>query len=251
MSEKEGSVVSHLIELRSRLMRSIWGVLVVLLGLLIYPGAGAMYDFIALPMLETLPEGQKMIATGVITPFMVPLKVTLLIAFLIALPWVMYQIWAFIAPGLYQHEKRLALPLVIASSSLFYLGMLFCYVVVFKTVFHFIASVAPSSIVFAPDIAAYLSFVMTLLFAFGLTFQVPVAVVVLATTGAVGLDKLKAARPYLIVGAFVLAAIVTPPDVMSQLLLAIPLVVLYELGLIVSSLLVRRQTLPIDIPQKD
>ncbi|AIL33313.1 twin-arginine translocase subunit TatC [Basilea psittacipulmonis] len=244
MSEelKEGSVVSHLIELRSRLLKSIAGILLVLIVLMIYPGAGKIYNWVAMPMMETLPEGHKMIATGVITPFLVPLKVTLLIAFLIALPWVMYQIWAFVAPGLYSHEKKMAAPLVIASSALFYLGMAFCYYVVFGNVFHFIASVAPDSIQFAPDIASYLSFVLTMLFAFGLTFEVPVAVVVLAMTGVASTQKMKEARPYLIVGAFVVAAIVTPPDVMSQLMLAIPLVVLYEIGLIFGRLVEKRET---------
>lgn len=232
--EKEESFFSHLIELRSRLIHAVVAVLGVFAILCIYPGTGAIYDFIAQPMIQTLPEGNKMIATGVITPFLVPLKVTLLFSFVLALPYVLYQAWAFIAPGLYQHEKRLAVPLVISSTLLFIVGMAFCYFIVFHTVFHFISMVSPQSINFAPDIEAYLSFVMTMFIAFGITFEVPIVVLVLVSTGMMTLEKLKAARGYVIVGAFVIAAIVTPPDVLSQLLLAIPLCLLYELGLLVA-----------------
>ena len=182
-------------------------------------------------MINTLPENHTMIATGVITPFLVPLKVTLLLAFVIALPVVLYQAWAFIAPGLYKHEKRLVMPLILSSTFLFFVGMLFCYYVVFNTVFQFISLVAPQSITVAPDIAAYLSFVMTMFLAFGLTFQVPVVVVVLASFGMITVEKLKAIRGYVIVGAFVLAAVITPPDIISQLLMAIPLCILYEFGI--------------------
>lgn len=232
--EKEESFFSHLIELRSRLIHAVVAVLGVFAILCIYPGTGAIYDFIAQPMIQTLPEGNKMIATGVITPFLVPLKVTLLFSFVLALPYVLYQAWAFIAPGLYQHEKRLAIPLVVSSTLLFIVGMAFCYFIVFHTVFHFISMVSPQSINFAPDIEAYLSFVMTMFIAFGITFEVPIVVLVLVSTGMMTLEKLKAARGYVIVGAFVIAAIVTPPDVLSQLLLAIPLCLLYELGLLVA-----------------
>ena len=230
--EKEESFFSHLIELRSRLIHAVVAVLGVFAILCIYPGTGAIYDFIAQPMIQTLPDGNKMIATGVITPFLVPLKVTLLFSFVLALPYVLYQAWAFIAPGLYQHEKRLAVPLVISSTLLFIVGMAFCYFIVFHTVFHFISMVSPQSINFAPDIEAYLSFVMTMFIAFCITFEVPIVVLVLVSTGMMTLEKLKAARGYVIVGAFVIAAIVTPPDVLSQLLLAIPLCLLYELGLL-------------------
>ncbi|GAA4416748.1 Sec-independent protein translocase protein TatC [Advenella faeciporci] len=232
--EKEESFFSHLIELRSRLIHAVVAVLGVFAILCIYPGTGAIYDFIAQPMIQTLPDGNKMIATGVITPFLVPLKVTLLFSFVLALPYVLYQAWAFIAPGLYQHEKRLAIPLVVSSTLLFIVGMAFCYFIVFHTVFHFISMVSPQSINFAPDIEAYLSFVMTMFIAFGITFEVPIVVLVLVSTGMMTLEKLKAARGYVIVGAFVIAAIVTPPDVLSQLLLAIPLCLLYELGLLVA-----------------
>ncbi len=227
----EDSFFSHLIELRSRLIKALLAVIAIFAILCIYPGTGAVYDFVARPMIESLPAGNRMIATGVITPFLVPLKVTLLLAFMIGLPYVLYQAWAFIAPGLYRHEKQLAMPLVVSSTLLFFFGMAFCYYIVFHTIFHFIAMVSPESINFAPDIEAYLGFVMTMFLAFGVTFEVPIVVVVLVSTGVIAVEKLKAMRGYVIVGAFVVAAIVTPPDVMSQLLLAIPLCLLFELGL--------------------
>ncbi len=226
--------MSHLIELRTRLLRAVLAVLVVFIILFIYPGASIIYDLLAAPMLASLPEGTRMIATGVITPFMVPVKVTMMAAFVISLPIVLYQAWAFVAPGLYKHEQRLALPLIVSSSLLFMAGMAFCYFVVFKSVFSFIASFAPQSITPAPDIEAYLSFVMTMFLAFGVTFEVPVVVVLLVRMGIVTVQKLKDARGYVVVGAFVIAAVVTPPDVVSQFMLAVPLCVLYEVGLLVA-----------------
>jgi sec-independent protein translocase protein TatC len=190
--------------------------------------------------MQALPEGAKMIATGVITPFLVPVKVTALVALLVVLPYVLYQAWAFVAPGLYAHEKRLVLPLVVASTLLFVAGIAFCYYFVFGKVFAFINSFAPQSITPAPDIEAYFSFVLTMFLAFGVTFEIPVVVVVLARAGIVTIEQMKAARPYVIVGAFVIAAIVTPPDVLSQLLLAIPMCVLYELGLVFARFVGRR-----------
>ncbi len=213
-------------------MKAGAAVLACFLVLFIWPGASAIYDILAQPMLDALPQGTRMIATGVITPFMVPVKVTMLLALVIALPVVLYQAWAFVAPGLYRHEKRLALPLIISSTLLFLSGMAFCYFVVFKTVFQFIASFAPQSITPAPDIEAYVGFVMTMFLAFGITFEVPVAVVLLLRTGLTTLDKLKQARGYVIVGAFIIAAVVTPPDVVSQFMLAVPLCLLYEVGLL-------------------
>ena len=227
----EESFISHLVELRDRLLRSLIAVGVVLGILCIWPGPGAIYDILAAPLTAALPEGTKMVAIGVITPFMVPLKVTAMVAFVLTLPFVLYQAWAFIAPGLYAHEKRLGLPLIISSTFLFMLGMAFCYFFVFGQVFSFIASFAPKSITPAPDIEAYLSFVMTMFLAFGIAFEVPVALVVLVKLGMVTVDKLKEWRSYFIVGAFVVAAIVTPPDVVSQLALAIPMCILYELGI--------------------
>lgn len=227
--------ISHLVELRSRLLKAVVCVLAVFMVLFIYPGPSVIYDFLAQPMLASLPEGTRMIATGVITPFMVPVKVTLLTSFVISLPIVLYQAWAFIAPGLYSHEKRLALPLILSSTLLFIMGMAFCYFVVFKTVFHFIASFAPDSITPAPDIEAYVNFVMTMFIAFGITFEVPIAVILLVKTGLTTVKKLREIRGYVIVGAFIIAAIVTPPDVISQFLLAGPLCLLYEIGIIFAS----------------
>jgi len=239
---QEDSFISHLVELRDRLLKAIIAIVAVFIVLFLYPGASAIYDVLAQPMLATLPPGTRMIATGVITPFMVPVKVTLLASFVLALPFVLYQAWAFVAPGLYQHEKRLALPLIVSSTLLFLSGMAFCYFVVFKTVFHFIATFAPQSITPAPDIEAYLNFVMTMFLAFGLTFEVPVAVVLLVKTGVTTVAKLSAARGYVVVGAFVLAAVVTPPDVVSQFLLAVPLCVLYELGLVAARFVKSRES---------
>jgi sec-independent protein translocase protein TatC len=233
MSDQE-SFISHLVELRQRLVRAVGVVLVLFVVLFFYPGAGTIYDILALPLMNALPEGAKMIATGVITPFMVPVKVTALVGFMIALPYVLYQAWAFVAPGLYEHEKKLALPLIVASSILFFLGVAFCYFLVFGQVFSFIHGFAPKSITPAPDIEAYFSFVITMFLAFGITFEIPIVVIVLVRMGIVSIDKLKEARPYVIVGAFVVAAVVTPPDVLSQFMLAVPMCLLYEAGLFLS-----------------
>lgn len=233
MSEApEDSFISHLVELRDRLMRSLIAVAAILGILCLYPGPGEIYDILAAPLTKALPEGTKMVAIGVITPFMVPLKVTAMVAFVFALPFILYQAWAFIAPGLYAHEKRLGIPLIISSTLLFVAGMSFCYFFVFGQVFGFISSFAPKSITPAPDIEAYLSFVMTMFLAFGIAFEVPVALVVLVKLGVVTVEKLKEWRSYFIVGAFVVAAVVTPPDVVSQLALAIPMCLLYELGIL-------------------
>jgi sec-independent protein translocase protein TatC len=233
VSDQE-SFISHLVELRSRLMRATGVVLAIFLVAVFWPGSGAIYDFLALPLMGALPEGAKMIATGVITPFMVPMKVTALAAFVVALPYVLYQAWAFVAPGLYENEKKLALPLVVASTVLFVLGMAFCYYFVFGRVFAFIHDFAPKSITPAPDIEAYFSFVITMFLAFGVTFEIPVVVIVLVRMGIVSLEKLREARPYVIVGAFVVAAVVTPPDVLSQFMLAVPMCILYEAGIFLS-----------------
>jgi sec-independent protein translocase protein TatC len=240
MADVQETFISHLIELRSRLMWAMGTVLVVFVCLL--PWAADVYDLLARPMIATLPAGTKMIATGVITPFMVPLKVTLLAAFMLALPAILYQAWAFVAPGLYTHEKKFALPLIVASTVLFLLGVAFCYFFVFNTVFKFINQFAPASITPAPDIEQYLNFVMTMFLAFGVTFEVPVVVVVLVRFGIVSLQKLRDFRPYAIVGAFIVAAVVTPPDVTSQFMLALPMCLLYELGLFVARFVGKRPT---------
>jgi sec-independent protein translocase protein TatC len=231
MSAEQESFISHLVELRQRLVRAVASVLVLFVVLFIWPGAGYIYDLLAAPLMSALPEGSRMIATGVITPFMVPVKVTALAAFMVALPYVLYQAWAFVAPGLYENEKRLALPLVIASTVLFLLGVGFCYFFVFGKVFTFIHNFAPKSITPAPDIEAYFSFVITMFLAFGVTFEIPIVVIVLVRMGLVSVEKLREARPYVIVGAFVIAAVVTPPDVLSQFMLAVPMCLLYEGGL--------------------
>jgi sec-independent protein translocase protein TatC len=230
MSDQE-SFISHLVELRNRLVRAVAAIGVFFVALFIWPGSGPIYDVLALPLMNALPQGAKMIATGVITPFMVPVKVTALLAFMVALPWVLYQAWAFVAPGLYENERRFALPLVVASTVLFFLGVGFCYFFVFGKVFAFIHDFAPKSITPAPDIEAYFSFVITMFLAFGITLEIPIVVVVLVRMGLVSLEKLREARPYVVVGAFVVAAIVTPPDVLSQFMLAVPMCILYEAGL--------------------
>jgi sec-independent protein translocase protein TatC len=233
MSDQE-SFISHLVELRQRLVRAVGAVLAIFVVLFIYPGSGFIYDLLALPLMNALPEGAKMIATGVITPFMVPVKVTVLVGFMVALPYVLYQAWAFVAPGLYEHEKKLALPLIVASTVLFFVGVAFCYYFVFGKVFAFIHDFAPKSITPAPDIEAYFSFVMTMFLAFGVTFEIPIVVIVLVRMGVVSVEKLRDARPYVVVGAFVVAAVVTPPDVLSQFMLAVPMCLLYEAGLFLS-----------------
>jgi sec-independent protein translocase protein TatC len=232
MPEQQDTFISHLVELRDRLLRSLLAVGLVFIVLFIYPGSSPIYDYLAAPLTHALPQGAKMIATGVVTPFLVPVKVTAWVALMVALPYVLYQAWAFVAPGLYAHEKRLVLPLVIASTVLFVAGIAFCYYFVFGKVFAFINHFAPQSITPAPDIEAYFSFVLTMFLAFGVTFEIPVIVVVLARVGIVTIAQMRSARPYVIVGAFVVAAIVTPPDVLSQLLLAIPMCLLYEIGLV-------------------
>lgn len=229
MNSSEDSFLSHLFELRDRLIRALLSIGVIFICL--FPWAKELYALLAQPLLDTLPQGGQMIATDVVGVFMVPMKVALMVAFLIALPYVLYQVWAFVAPGLYAHEKRLALPLVASSVLLFFVGMAFAYFLVFPTVFGFMASVAPEGVAWMTDIEKYLSFVMSTFIAFGVTFEVPVIVIVLVKMGVVRLETLKEWRPYVIVGAFVIGAIFTPPDVVSQLLLAIPLCLLYELGM--------------------
>ena len=239
MSDQE-SFISHLVELRSRLVRAVGAVLAIFIALFLYPGSGYIYDILALPLMNALPEGSKMIATGVITPFMVPVKVTALVGFMIALPYVLYQAWAFVAPGLYEHEKKLAAPLIVASSVLFFIGVAFCYFFVFGKVFAFIHDFAPKSITPAPDIEAYFSFVITMFLAFGITFEIPIVVIVLVRMGLVTVEKLREARPYVVVGAFVVAAVVTPPDVLSQFMLAVPMCLLYEAGVFLSRFVTAR-----------
>ena len=237
MNKAEETFISHLIEMRDRLLRAVLAVVIIFVCL--FPWAQDLYALLAKPLLAALPKGGQMIATEVTTPFFVPVKVTLMAAFLLAMPWVFYQAWAFVAPGLYQHEKRIGVPLVIASVILFLLGMAFAYFLVFPIVFGFIVGVAPEGVAVMTDIGKYLDFVLTLFMAFGITFEVPVAVVLLVKMGMVSVAKLREIRPYVIVGAFVVGAIFTPPDVISQFMLAMPLWVLYELGIIVAALITK------------
>ena len=235
--ESQETFLSHLIELRDRLIRCLIAIFIAFVPAMIY--GAELYDLLARPVIASLPEGSKMIATGVITPFLIPVKIALMAGFLAVLPYVLYQVWAFVAPGLYAHEKRLVLPLIVSSTVLFFLGMAFCYFFVFGAVFEFINRFAPKSISVAPDIEAYFNFVLGMFLAFGLAFEIPVVVVVLAITGLVKVEQLREWRGYVIVGIFVIAAIVTPPDVVSQLALAIPMCILYEVGIVFAQLATR------------
>lgn len=227
----ELTLIDHLLELRRRVM---WILAILLLCFAIMvPFAQKIYTFVAEPLMVNLPAGQHMIATEVIAPFFVPLKVTMMAAFLLTLPHTLYQVWAFIAPGLYRHEKRLILPLLIASVFLFALGMAFAYYLVFPVIFRFLTGITPVGVSMATDIDKYLSFILGMFVAFGVTFEVPVLVILLNRMEVVSVLQLKKARPYVVVGAFVVAAVVTPPDILSQTLLAIPLILLYEIGVLV------------------
>jgi sec-independent protein translocase protein TatC len=235
------SFIAHLIELRTRLLHSVVALLLVFICL--FPWASDLYALLAQPLLAKLPKGGQMIATDVTTPFLVPLKVALMAAFLITLPYILYQIWRFVAPGLYAHEKRLVVPLIFASTVLFFCGMAFAYFAVFPVVFGFITASAPIGVAVMTDIDKYLSFVLSMFVAFGITFQVPVVVVLLVRMGVVSIAKLREIRPYVVVGAFVVGAIFTPPDIVSQFMLAMPLWLLYEAGIVVAN-----WTRPVDKP---
>ena len=246
LTGSEQPFIQHLKELRDRLVKAFIAVALACMVLSVFPGPSELYDYLAAPLVANLPEGTKLIATSVISPFLVPLKIMLMTGFLVALPVVLYQAWAFVAPGLYTHEKKLVMPLVISSTLLFFIGVAFCYFFVFGQVFKFIQSFAPKSITAAPDIEAYLSFVLTMFVAFGLAFEVPIVVIVLARMNIVSIQKLKDFRSYFIVLAFIIAAIVTPPDVVSQLALAIPMVILYEVGIWAAQLFIKHTRAPDD-----
>ncbi len=243
----EQPFVQHLMELRDRMIKVVIAIGIAAGLLAIWPGPAALFDLLAAPLVATLPKGASLIATSVISPFLVPLKILLMAAFMLALPVVLYQVWAFVAPGLYMHEKKLVMPLVVSSTLLFFVGVAFCYFFVFGQVFKFIQSFAPKSIVAAPDIEAYLGFVLSMFLAFGMAFEVPIAVVVLARMKIVSIQKLKDFRGYFIVLAFVIAAIVTPPDVVSQLALAIPMCLLYEVGIWAAQIFIRNTQPPEDV----
>jgi sec-independent protein translocase protein TatC len=240
----EAPFVSHLIELRDRLIRAVIAVGLAFGVLCFFPGPSGLYDLLAAPMLSHLPNGTKLIATNVISPILVPLKITLMASFMVALPVVLYQLWAFVAPGLYSHEKKLVLPLVISSTVLFVAGVAFCYFLVIPGMSKFIQAFAPTSITAAPDIEQYFGFVLTLFLVFGIAFEVPIAVIVLARIGVVSIEQLRKVRGYYIVGAFIVAAVVTPPDVISQLALAIPMIILYEVGIVAAQLFIKHTKAP-------
>jgi sec-independent protein translocase protein TatC len=247
----EQPFVAHLVELRDRLIRALIAVGIAFGVLCLWPGPAGMYDWLAAPLVAHLPKGATLIATNVISPFIVPLKITMMAALLLALPVVLYQVWAFVAPGLYSHEKKLVLPLVISSTILFIAGVAFCYFFVFGKVFTFIQSFAPKSITAAPDIEAYLSFVLTMFVAFGAAFEVPIVVVVLARMGLVSIEKLKSFRGYFIVLAFIVAAVITPPDIVSQLALAIPMCLLYEVGIWAAQIFIKHTKAPEDAQERE
>lgn len=250
----EGSFLSHLVELRARIIRILGVLLIGFLPCAFF--ARELYTLLAQPLLEKLPQGGQMIATDVATPFFVPMQVAMMLAFVITLPHTLFQIWAFVAPGLYTHEKRLALPIVIGSSLLFFLGMAFAYFAALPVVFEFITYFAPDGVAVMTDISKYLNFVLSMFIAFGVTFEVPIFVIVLVRTGVITVEKLKEIRPYVIVGAFVIAAIFTPPDVISQFMLAVPLCLLYELGIMIAIMMAQQQSQkkpaePVPQPEKN
>ncbi len=247
----EQPFVSHLVELRDRLIRAVIAIGIAFGVLALYPGPSGLYDMLAAPLSAHLPGDAKLIATNVISPILVPLKITLMAAFMLALPIVLYQVWAFVAPGLYSHEKKLVLPLVVSSTVLFVAGVAFCYFLVIPGMAKFIQAFAPTSITAAPDIEQYFGFVLTLFFVFGIAFEVPIAVIVLARMGIVTIEQLQQWRGYFIVGAFIVAAVVTPPDVISQLALAIPMCILYEIGIIAARIFIKNTQAPEEQPASD
>ena len=243
----EQPFVEHLFELRDRLLHALYGVGAVLAALLFYPGPSKLYDLLAMPLVKSLPEGSRMIAVGVVSPFLVPIKVTVLAAIGLSLPWILYQIWAFVAPGLYRHEKKLVLPLVAASTVLFYFGAAFCYFFVFGQAFPAIQKMAPISVAVSPDIEAYLDFVVTMFIAFGVAFEVPIVVIVLARMGMVTVAQLKSFRSYFLVGAAAVAGLVTPPDPVSMIALLVPMVLLYEVGILAAQVFIKHTQAPDEV----
>ncbi|MCC6208038.1 MAG: twin-arginine translocase subunit TatC [Gammaproteobacteria bacterium] len=237
--EAEMPLIGHLTELRSRLLRIVIGVGVVFL--VMAPFANTLYTVVAQPLMERLPQGATMISTEVVGAFMVPIKFTLVLSFFVAVPWVLYQIWGFVAPGLYRSERRLIVPLLASSTLLFYAGMAFAYFVVMPMVFTFMVGTTPAGVTMMTDIGSYLSFILLLFFAFGLAFEVPIATILLVWAGLVTPEGLKSKRSYIIVGCFVIAAVITPPDAISQIMLAVPMWLLFEVGLLISRIYVRKE----------
>ncbi|MFT6589311.1 MAG: sec-independent protein translocase protein TatC [Rhodoferax sp.] len=244
LAGSEQPFVQHLFELRDRLLHALYGVAAVLAVLLFYPGPSQLYDLLAMPLVKSLPAGSKMIAVGVVSPFLVPIKVSVLTAIGLSLPWILYQMWAFVAPGLYKHEKKLVLPLVAASTLLFYTGAAFCYFFVFGQAFPAIQRMAPISVAVSPDIEAYLDFVITMFIAFGVAFEVPIVVVILARMGIVTVAQLKSFRTYFVVGAAAVAGLVTPPDPVSMIALLVPMYLLYEIGILAAQVFLKHTQAP-------
>ncbi len=237
-TDREQPLIEHLVELRSRLLRVVVALLLVVIGLL--PFANRLYNLLAAPLLAKLPEGTSMIAIDVVSPFMAPLKLTFFVGVFVAMPYILYQAWAFVAPGLYRNERRLAVPLLLSATTLFYVGCAFAYFAVLPMVFTFMTAVVPEGVAMSTDINAYLDFVLVMFLVFGLCFEIPVATVILVLAGVLSPEQLRAGRGYVIVGAFVVAAVVTPPDVLSQIMLAVPMCLLYELGIVFARMLARR-----------
>lgn len=235
----EGSLISHLLELRDRLLRAFIGVIIAFIPCMYY--SNQLFDFISRPLREQLPAGGTMVATSVTAPFMIPFKLAFVTALIVAMPYVLYQLWRFVAPGLYRNERRFAFPLLFSSIVLFYLGVIFAYLVVFPLVFHFFVHTAPKSVTVMTDITNYLEFVLVLVFAFGVTFEVPVAVVLLVMMGVVTVEKLASIRGYMLIAAFVIGAILTPPDALSQTVMAIPMYLLYEGGILFARLVSKKK----------
>jgi sec-independent protein translocase protein TatC len=244
LAGSEQPFVSHLIELRDRLLKAVYGIGAVFAVLALYPGPSRLYDLLAMPLVAALPQGSKMIAVGVVSPFLIPIKVTALASLGIALPWVLHQVWAFVAPGLYKHEQRLVMPLVVTSTLLFYTGVAFCYFFVFGQAFPAIQSMAPTSVAVSPDIEAYLDFVITMFIAFGVAFEVPVAVIILARLGIVTIEQLRSFRRYFWVAAAAGAGLVTPPDAVSMIALLLPMGLLYEVGILAAQVFIKHTQKP-------
>jgi sec-independent protein translocase protein TatC len=238
----EGTLISHLLELRTRLLHAVIAIVACFVPLAFFQDE--LFTLIARPLIDKLPEGTSLIATSVVSPFMAPLKLSLIMAVFLAMPYVLYQVWAFVAPGLYKHERRFALPLIASSIVLFYVGVAFAYFVVFPLMFQFLASTTPVGVKMMTDIANYLDFVLLLFFAFGIAFEMPVAVVLLAATGLVKVEALQRNRGYVILGIFIVAAFLTPPDAISQSFMAVPMYLLYELGIVFARITQRRRTAP-------
>ena len=244
MTPKEMTLVQHLVELRDKLLHSVIAILVIFIA--IFPFANEVYGFIATPIMSVLPVDTNIIAIGVISPFLTPLKMALIFAVYISMPYLLYQVWSFVAPALYKHERQMVLPLVVSSTILFYAGLIFSFYIVFPVIFGFLSSIGPSIVDFTPDIQYYLDFVLKVSFAFGVAFEVPIATILLIMFGVTTVEKLKKNRPYVVIGAFVLGMLLTPPDIISQTLIAIPMWLLFEAGLIFAPMFKSRE----DAPQK-